>query len=647
MTAFLIDCVLKSSMVLLAALAATVALRRRSASVRHSVWSAALLAIVLLPAVMQLVPALRWEINLSMLTRLSPPVTSGLALNTDGLDAVAADGAEAYSPVVPYLPLPLWIWLAGAAAIAAVLLAEGWRLTRIALAAKPFFDARWFECTRQLSALFRLRRPVRFAQSPTASLLVTWGAIAPKVLLPAGADLWSDHRVRAVLGHELAHVRRHDWFFQLAGEIARTLYWFNPLVWLACNRLRQESELACDDAVLGLGVDATEYASELLDLARLLKASSCTWASSLAMARPSTLERRFAAMLNPQLDRRSISRKAVLVIAACALCVTFTVAAVQNPAQVQNGRLFGRVYDPAGAPIANASVTIYNSASNSRLTVRSNEAGVFDFPAVPAGEYELQTSAPGFEAFRIRAVTVEKNQEVSLNVMTVTAATAAATAGPAGTPAANPGSAPASRPKVIRRVPPVYPAGLKEKGIGGTVMLDAVIGADGTPKNLRVVNDNVDSQLAAAAIEAVKQWRYEPAIVNGLASEARISIPLTFTASVTGAGQEPPAATPPEPTPNPDRIRMGGAVMQQKLESQTKPMYPPLAREARIAGVVILEAVVGKEGNVQEVRVVSGHPLLQQSAVDAVSQWRYQPTLLNGVPMEVVTTITVTFSLAQ
>ncbi len=87
--------------------------------------------------------------------------------------------------------------------------------------------------------------------------------------------------------------------------------------------------------------------------------------------------------------------------------------------------------------------------------------------------------------------------------------------------------------------------------------------------------------------------------------------------------------------------------MQSKLVFQAKPIYPDAAREARISGVVILEAVIGKDGAVQNVRVITGHPLLAPAAVDAVSQWRYEPTLLNDQLVEVVTTITVTFSLAQ
>ena len=83
----------------------------------------------------------------------------------------------------------------------------------------------------------------------------------------------------------------------------------------------------------------------------------------------------------------------------------------------------------------------------------------------------------------------------------------------------------------------------------------------------------------------------------------------------------------------------------EELLQEIKPLYPPLARQARIQGNVILHAIIDKEGKVAELQVVSGHPLLVQSALDAVRQWRYKPTLLNGDPVEVDTTITVTFTM--
>jgi protein TonB len=76
-------------------------------------------------------------------------------------------------------------------------------------------------------------------------------------------------------------------------------------------------------------------------------------------------------------------------------------------------------------------------------------------------------------------------------------------------------------------------------------------------------------------------------------------------------------------------------------------VYPPLARQARIQGTVRLQAIIAKDGTIQSLEVVSGHPLLVQSALDAVRQWRYQPTLLNGEPVEVSTTVDVIFTLSS
>jgi periplasmic protein TonB len=112
---------------------------------------------------------------------------------------------------------------------------------------------------------------------------------------------------------------------------------------------------------------------------------------------------------------------------------------------------------------------------------------------------------------------------------------------------------------------------------------------------------------------------------------------------IGGMGGAPP---PPKPKPN-GPIRVGGNVQAARIINRVQPMYPPLARQTRISGTVRLHAIIGKDGTIQQLEVMSGHPLLQQSALDAVRQWRYQPTLLNGDPVEVDTTIDVIFSLNQ
>jgi periplasmic protein TonB len=115
---------------------------------------------------------------------------------------------------------------------------------------------------------------------------------------------------------------------------------------------------------------------------------------------------------------------------------------------------------------------------------------------------------------------------------------------------------------------------------------------------------------------------------------------------IGGMASGPP---PPPPPPKPkvvQRIRVGGQVENAKLIYKPTPEYPPLAKMARIQGTVRLEAIIAKDGTIQDLKVLSGHPLLVKSALDAVKQWRYQPTLLNGEPVEVVTEIDVNFTLS-
>jgi protein TonB len=109
---------------------------------------------------------------------------------------------------------------------------------------------------------------------------------------------------------------------------------------------------------------------------------------------------------------------------------------------------------------------------------------------------------------------------------------------------------------------------------------------------------------------------------------------------IGGAGSGPP------PPPKPKApLRIGGNVMAASLIRKVDPIYPPIAKTAHISGTVVLHAIIGKDGSVQDLQYVSGPPLLMKSALDAIRQWRYKPTMLNGEPVEVDTTISVVFSL--
>jgi len=114
---------------------------------------------------------------------------------------------------------------------------------------------------------------------------------------------------------------------------------------------------------------------------------------------------------------------------------------------------------------------------------------------------------------------------------------------------------------------------------------------------------------------------------------------------IPGQGLIGAALPPPPKAAAPSRIKQGGNVTAASIVTQTRPVYPALARQARIQGNVLLHAIIDKDGKVAQLEVVSGHPLLVQAALDAVKQWRYKPTLLNGDPVEVDTQITVTFTM--
>jgi len=109
----------------------------------------------------------------------------------------------------------------------------------------------------------------------------------------------------------------------------------------------------------------------------------------------------------------------------------------------------------------------------------------------------------------------------------------------------------------------------------------------------------------------------------------------------------PPPPKPVEKPVTPQRIRVGGNVQAANLIRKVTPVYPPLAKQARVQGTVRFTAIIGKDGTIQNLQLVSGHPLLVAAAQEAVKQWQYKPTLLNGEPVEVVTQIDVNFTLSQ
>jgi protein TonB len=155
---------------------------------------------------------------------------------------------------------------------------------------------------------------------------------------------------------------------------------------------------------------------------------------------------------------------------------------------------------------------------------------------------------------------------------------------------------------------------------------------------VEIVNPN------AAPVEAPKEIRPEVPVDTSFERDLGVpgGIPGGIPGGVVGGL---PDAPPPPPPPPAAPVRVGGQIRQPTQLKKINPVYPSIAQSARVQGVVILEATIGTNGRVKDVRVLRSIPLLDSAAIDAVRQWEYTPTMLNNVPVEVIMTVTVQFTL--
>lgn len=177
---------------------------------------------------------------------------------------------------------------------------------------------------------------VREGQPGTEVLVpMTFGLLRPVVLLPHGAAKWPAERLRVVMLHEVAHVKRRDWLTTMLVEVACALYWFHPLVWLAAHRLRAESEQACDDLVLTSGVQAVDYADHLLEVVRGLTGRHGFMPAVVTMAQERDLTGRLKTILAQSNNRSAATSRGLALAVLTALVIVMPLAAMHPVAFAQ------------------------------------------------------------------------------------------------------------------------------------------------------------------------------------------------------------------------------------------------------------------------------------------------------------------------
>lgn len=456
----------------------------------------------------------------------------------------------------------------------------------------------------ELQSIINTRATIRYVAG--LGQPVTFGFRRPVVLLPASLCTWSAGIRRAVLAHELWHVRRRDWIWTVAEETLRAVVWFHPAMWTLLSRIQSSREEVVDELTILTTGSRRSYFNALLAYANESPLFAAT-----AFARRKHLVNRLVL----------ISKEAVMSARRVVVCCAVFATAVLS-------------------------------------------AGWYSVQAFPMVEpqTEVQTpygpSQPGPVERRANAVTPE-----------------------------NP------IPRRTYHVPADYPDAADAAGVRGKVVVRVVLDESGHVAETRLVGMTVRTSsgefgysgvasdfaafatragapnrplieaLAQAALRAVEQWQYAPP-ADG---------PLAFNADVAFGAPPPPPPPPPPPAPRDARalpppppppprpgsdtplssadqlfdgaLRVGGTIKAPNKVRHVSPEYPPEAKINRVQGIVILEARIDRDGTVAGARILRSIPMLDEAALDAVRQWEFTPTLLNGEAVPVVMTVTVNFTL--
>jgi TonB family protein len=557
---------IKATIVLLAARIVIPSLKRRSAAERHGLWTATLAIAALLPLLTWLLPS--WEPAWAQRAADVWPAAfaSRSAADSAGDIVIRATAIEAGWTLVSILP---WIWLASCTLLLSTLARQALRLRQL-IASGVEAPARHRAIAGRVADSLALAAP-RLTYSDQVRIPLAWGVRRAYILLPDSAQDWSDERLWAVCAHEMAHIARGDWIAHLLAEIACRVYWFNPLFWMARDRMNRDSERAADDIVIGLGARGVEYAAHLVEIVRASRpdnglvptvamARLRTWRVGGARAR-SGLEQRIAALLSGLVNRDRLSRRSVAAILAGACIVAGPLAAL-----AAGGRSSIEIQTSNLPPIGD--LALHDLAGDDSEPVR-----------------DIRLIAP-------------LTGDIAPSVAEYT-------------------------------TPPLYSDEARRRSIEGVVLVRAAIDASGRVRDAQVTR-GLGAGLEQNALVALRQWRFHPGIRNGAAIPMDVEIEITFTlrnesinaqiandmVSLVGPGVTPPQAVrvvsprSPRVSPRSPRERLTGTV---------------------VLDVVLLED--GTPRIVRILR--SLRPDLDDIAVEAFAQWRFSPAQKDGRPIKV------------
>jgi TonB family protein len=612
-------------------------LRLRWPGARLIYWQILLAACLLLP----LVRPWRQEV----IAAVGMPVSTTIA--------IAAPSGPATRPAIPRGEVALLLLAAGALARLSWLGVGFWRLRRY----------------RRHSQSLGIRSGCPLFLSNEVSSPVTFGWRKPVVLLPARFPELERRIQDAILCHELLHVERRDWLFTLSEEVVRAIFWFHPAIWWLLGEIQLAREQAVDSQV----IERTEAREEYVDA--LLAIAGAKPQMDLALAplflRKRHLKQRVVSIFKEvrMSKTRLISRFAMglAVLAAACWIVTGTFPLAASP-QVSNDAP-GVTVDIGPAALLHRSPVSYPEAARKKgvqgtvmVEATIDGSGNVADARVLSGPDELRKAAlQSVLQWHFQSGAAGTTRTVSIGFQLP--------AGPAqGQPQNNPDALRAEQRLAQAEQMRQRSADELSRTLSTTVR---------TPEGASADTQVARAQALARLQEALRAYTaggrtLKSIVVVGLSDQMRsdllarlplregATLPDDWRAKMGAAVREfdehltvNTSSSDGDVTltiiaPNASPEGTAGVIANgPKLVHQVAPVYPPTAKAARISGVVKFNAIITTEGTIKNLEVISGHPLLVPAAIEAVKQWVYEPTLLNGNPVEVSTQISLNFTLSE
>jgi TonB family protein len=604
---------------------------------------------------------------------------------------------EAPAPPMPATPLPK-------SEIALMILAAGVvvRLGWLAAAFLRLGRLRRHSVRLRMSTTWSVEADIRVSEAISSP--VTFGVLRPVVLLPGNFSELDAEIREAILCHEILHVRRFDWLFTLGEELVRAVFWFHPAIWWLLGEIGLAREQEVDRQVVELTKSRDGYVDALLAIAGATPRLDLAPAP-LFLRKRHLKQRVVSIMKEVRMSKtRSFSALAaglgILAVACWLVTATFPLSAA--PQSVAD---FPGVTVDTGGSVLHRTPVQYPDAARTKniqgvVTVEAtlDSSGNVIETRVLNGPNELRRAAQqAVLQWHFAMDSSVNTRQVKINFQIPQGQTVPSVIlEPKQSAETDPAKIAAAQDKIralrsqitdqITQLQTTQDPAARQQGAArlnemqnsmNTLQRNlgaaSLVGERVSRINVLGVSDNVRDELllrlpvhvgdtlSADSMErttkAVQEFDEHMTVSHGKSVNGDVAI--TIFASPVGAQSGAlggvinsvptavAAAAALPPPPGTKRIAIGGNVQQAKLISQTRPAYPPLAKQARISGVVHLQAIIAKDGTVADLKVISGHPLLIPAALEAVKQWVYQTTLLNGEPVEVQTQIDVNFTLSD